>query len=270
MTFTQAIEQDGRLLLDGATGTCLLPNGIIGLETTGATCDQLCLTAPRRVELLHKQYIEAGADVITTNTFNLPDPAVCRAAVTIARNAMAAAGRKVFIAGNLGPGGPRGRVSQAVEAFVDSGVDLLILESIYSLNHLITAIPAIKQAGLPTVICATPLLNGMLPSGESLQRFIELSCEAQAAVMGLNCGYGPAHLASALSALNGLKMPLAVMPSAGLPEQGYLNAQYFASECHTLISNPAVKLVGGCCGTTPAHITALRAMIDANNCKTEQ
>jgi methionine synthase I (cobalamin-dependent)/5,10-methylenetetrahydrofolate reductase len=279
------------LLSDGAMGTMLNARGA-GFE---ACFDALNLSRPELVAEVHGAYIEAGADIIQTNTFGanryklsahgLQDKvfAINRAGVALVRRAATAASREVLVAGDVGPLGvrlaPFGRVQpeQARQAFAEqigalaeAGADLIILETFSDLQELSEAIAAARQAcGLPVAASMTFTRDDRTLLGDSPARVAKALWESGAEVIGVNCSGGPAQIWRILRQMR-QAVPaarLSAMPNAGWPEQvgGRImypaNPEYFG-EYALAFCDLGASLVGGCCGTTPAHIAAMRAALD--------
>ena len=274
------------LVCDGAMGTMLYAGGVF----VNRAFEELNLTQPELVESIHLAYVKAGADVLETNTFGANDvklrgfgladhlAEVNRAGVRIAR---AAAPTGVYVAGALGPLGvpiaPEGRTSVAdaerhfreqAAALLGEGVDLFVLETFRSVVELVAAVRALKTvAELPIVAQMTIEEGGSSPDGmtpEVLARQLE---DAGAAIIGLNCGTGPAPMLEAVERLHGAtSLPLAAQPNAGLPRQVegrmmYLSSPgYLGSYARRFVQH-GVKLVGGCCGTTPEHVREIKAAV---------
>jgi methionine synthase I (cobalamin-dependent)/5,10-methylenetetrahydrofolate reductase len=290
-SFQDAI--DNRVLVcDGAMGTMLYAKGIF----LNRSFDELNLTQPDLVAEVHQAYVRAGADVIETNTFGanriklsafgLADRthAINVQGARIARHA---AREQVYVAGAMGPLGiriePWGRtgVDEAEEYFreqaralLEGGVDLFILETFRDLNEISAAIRAIRSVcDLPIVAQVTTEEDGNTLDGVSPERFVP-ELEAQgASVVGLNCSVGPAAMLDTLERMAATAtVKLSAQPNAGRPREIegrniYLcSPEYMASYARRFINN-GVRLVGGCCGTTPDHIrqikTAVRALAPA-------
>lgn len=255
--------------------------------------DELNLTEPKIVEEIHRAYISAGAELIETNTFGANRIKLSRyglenrvreinfRAVKIAREAREIAGEPVFIAGAVGPIGqqlePIGRISlaQATEAFaeqiaalLEGGADLLVLETFTNLPELLAAIAAAKQtADLPIVAQMTFAEDGLTLSAEEPSQVVQALERAGVDVMGVNCGVGPQVALQVLEAMrHQTKRLLSGQPNAGLPARVEGRFFYFATpDYFATYARQAAELgvayIGGCCGTTPAHIAAMRAAL---------
>ncbi len=258
------------------------------------TCfDELNLTSPDLVREIHTDYLRSGADVIETNTFGanrfklrksgLDDrtAAVNRAGAAIAREA---AGTDSLVAGSLGPLGvsvePWGPVpaAEAGEAFAEQaealaagGVDLFILETFSDLNEIRAAIGAVRRAGrgLPVVAQMTIGEDGASRYGTTPEDFTRKLAEWGADAVGVNCSVGPAPMLECVERMARVTdLPLSAMPNAGLPREVdgrnlYLCSPDYMAEYAKRFILAGVKLIGGCCGTTPAHIKAMRGAVRA-------
>lgn len=298
MTFAEMVRPGRIALADGAMGTLLYARGA-PLE---GSFDALNLTQPDLVLGVHLDYIRAGAEIITTNTFGanrirlggygLADRArpLNLQGVKIARNAREIAGVPVLIAGDIGPTGkplePVGPLTEAevldafreqVDALLAGGVDLFVIETMSDPRELALALRAVREA------CRLPVIAQMSFSAEG-RTLLGVSPEEAALalaaldeawhpdVMGVNCGAGPAPVLDALRAMRttaGPRARLSAMPNAGLPtivggRYVYVaNPEYFADFSRRVAAEPGLAVVGGCCGTTPDHIRAMRRALDA-------
>jgi methionine synthase / methylenetetrahydrofolate reductase (NADH) len=280
-------ELDNRVLVcDGAMGTMLYARGIF----LNRSFDELNLTQPDLVAEVHQAYVRAGADVIETNTFGanrvklgafgLADR-VYAINVQGAKIARHAARDQVYVAGAIGPLGirvePWGKtgVDEAEEIFreqakalVEGGVDLFILETFRDVNEIGAAIRAVRSVcALPIVAQITTEEDGNSLDGVAPESFVP-DLEARGAdVVGLNCSVGPAAMLETLERMARVAhVKLAAQPNAGKPREIegrnlYLcSPDYMASYARRFI-NTGVRLVGGCCGTTPDHIRAIKAAV---------
>jgi methionine synthase / methylenetetrahydrofolate reductase(NADPH) len=272
------------LVCDGAMGTELYARGI----PFSRSFDGLNLTQPQSVKEVHLSYLKAGADIIETNTFganrfrlakfDLADQ-VREINLSGARLAREVAGDDIYVAGSVGPLGlrlePLGPTSldEAREAFreqiaalAEGGVDLIMVETMIDPNEAHAALLAARDVGpLPVVVQMTIQDDGATNTGSGVEDFTHQLDQWGAAVIGLNCSTGPAAMLDAferMAAATGRK--LSAQPNAGLPStvQGrsiYLcSPEYMASYARRFMDSGA-RLIGGCCGTTPAHIQAIKA-----------
>ncbi len=270
-------EIDRRVLVcDGAMGTLLdlegfdeIPHEIQNLRN------------PELIERLHREYIEAGSEIIESNTFSCNRlrlsqfrlegdlRAMNRAGVEIARRA---AGEDVYVAGAIGPTGmllePIGKVrrQQARDAFreqaeilVEAGVDLIMLETFVSVQELDEALAAVKElTDLPIVAQKAFAEDGAILNGSFPIQVIEHMIEQGAEIVGANCTVGPQRMFSIIRNIHKDGIILAAQPAAGIPTllNGrsiyHTTPEYLASYARELVES-GVTLVGACCGSTPAR-----------------
>jgi homocysteine S-methyltransferase len=287
--FLDALD-DRVLICDGAMGTLLYAQGVF----INRCFDQLNLTDPQRVAAVHEDYVRAGADVIETNTFGanriklqafgLADHIsdINRAGAQLARQA---AGQHVYVAGAMGPLGlriePWGKTAageavayfkEQAQALISGGVDLLILETFRDVNEIVAAIGAVKSIStLPIVAQMTIEDEGNSLDGTPPEQFVPALQAAGADVIGINCSIGPAHMLEALERMAGLtRARLSAQPNAGRPRdiEGrtlYLTSPEYMASYARRFTAAGVRLVGGCCGTTPEHISQIKAAITSGS-----
>ncbi|MBL8162919.1 MAG: homocysteine S-methyltransferase family protein, partial [Anaerolineae bacterium] len=291
--FLERLHQTEPLLADGAMGTMLHQQG----GTINSCFDELNLHHPEKVAHVHQAYIQAGAQIIETNTFGANRyklakhglegqvAAINRAGVEVARAAIDASGRDdIYLAGSVGPLGvrlkPFGRVkieeahaafAEQIRALADAGVDVIVLETFSDRLELIEAIAAAHEAAphLPVVAQMTFGQDDRTLLGDLPAQVARDLHTAGATVIGLNCGGGPAQLSRLLQAMRHA-VPDAVvsaMPNAGFPQSVGermmypATVEYFAEYALTFKAIGA-SIIGGCCGTTPDHIAAMRRALD--------
>jgi methionine synthase I (cobalamin-dependent)/5,10-methylenetetrahydrofolate reductase len=282
-SFLDALD-DRVLVCDGAMGTLLYAQGIF----INRCFDSLNQTDPERVTTVHEAYVRAGADVIETNTFGanriklrafgLSDQ-IRDINVRGAQLARKAAGSRAYVAGAIGPLGlriePWGKTAsdeaeaffrEQTQALVEGGVDLLMLETFRDVNEIKAAIAAIKGVcALPIVAQMTIEEEGNSLDGTPPEQFVPALQAAGADVIGLNCSIGPAHMLEALERMSGLTTArLSAQPNAGRPRdiEGrtlYLTSPEYMASYARRFAGCGVRLVGGCCGTTPEHIGQIKA-----------
>ena len=270
------------LVADGAIGTILYSEGL-------DTCPEAYnLTHPNKVERIHRSYIEAGADVIQTNTyganfeklkvFGLEHKVkeIHKAAVQIAKRA---ANKETFILGTVG--GFRGikqedlslstiqyHTDNQIDTLIEEGVDGLLFETYYDLDQLTSVITATRQKyDIPIIAQLTASNTNYLVDGTEINDALKHLIECGANVVGLNCHHGPHHMQRSFSHI---ELPehayLSCYPNASLldienSEFKYSdNAKYFGDVAQELI-NEGVRLIGGCCGTTPEHISYIKESV---------
>ncbi|MCX6067709.1 MAG: bifunctional homocysteine S-methyltransferase/methylenetetrahydrofolate reductase [Chloroflexi bacterium] len=292
--FFQLLNEN-TLVADGAMGTMLNARGV----SFEKCFDELNLTNPAVVAEVHREYIEAGAQIILTNTFSanrsklekhgLQDKlaAINTAGVELAKRVAAASFKDVLIAGDLGPLGvrlaPFGRVqledaraafAEQVDALCAAGVDLLVIETIADLYEAREAVQAAKEhCSKPVIVSVTFTRDGRTILGDTPEKAARVLAESGADVIGVNCSGGPAQL---LRILRQMKLAVGansrpyfwVKPNAGWPEQvgGRImypaDPEYFGDYALSFRAAGA-NIVGGCCGTTPRHIAAMRKALDS-------
>src|SRR5262245_29038148 len=267
-------------------GTMLYAKGIF----LNRSFDELNLAQPDLVAEVHQAYVRAGADVIETNTFGanrvklgafgLADR-VHAINVQGARIARHAARDQVYVAGAIGPLGirvePWGKTgideaeeyfSEQARALIDGGVDLFVLETFRDVNEIGAAIRAVRSLGsLPIVAQITTEEDGNSLDGVAPEAFVPQLEQLGADVIGLNCSVGPAPMLETLERMARVThAKLSAQPNAGKPREVegrnlYLcSPEYMASYARRFI-NTGVRLVGGCCGTTPEHIRAIKVAV---------
>ncbi len=279
------------LLADGAMGTLLHARGI----PIDHCYDELNLSNPGVVIGVHAEYLESGAQILLTNTFganrfklsqhglqNQLD-AINRAGVTLARRA---AGDKALVAGDIGPLGvriaPFGRIQpeQARVAFMeqaqslaDAGVDLIVIETMSDLYEIQLAIQSAHDAaaGVPIIASVTFTRDDRTILGDSPEKVAHALVKAGADVIGVNCSGGPAQLLRLLKAMRTAtpQAKIWVKPNAGWPEQVGGRIMYpadpdYFGDYALAFCEAGANIIGGCCGTTPRHIAAMRKAMDAN------
>src|SRR2546425_2077760 len=292
--------QQRPLLCDGAMGTLLYARGI----TYEQCFDELNLTQPELIQSIHREYISAGAQIIETNTFGanrvkldayqLADRVreINFRAVRLARDAREISGQPIFIAGAVGPSGQplqapneqrlselRDIFREQIEALLEGGADLLILETFSSLAELRQAILAAKEVGgLPIVAQMSFYEDGHTLSGQSAARVAAVLSDMDVDVMGANCSVGPAATLDALEEIiaevnlhhDGAQSSthlFSAQPNAGLPTRidnrfFYVATPDYFADYALRFAKAGVHLIGGCCGTTPHHIAAMRKALD--------
>jgi methionine synthase / methylenetetrahydrofolate reductase(NADPH) len=288
------------LLCDGAMGSLLYARGV----TYEQCFDALNLSQPELITNIHSEYINAGAEIIETNSFganrakleayNLGDQVreINFRAVRLAREAREISGQPIFIAGAIGPiGRPlqapdehrlvevRTIFQEQIEALQEGGADLLILETFSSLAELRQAILAAKEVGgLPIVAQMSFYEDGHTLSGQSAARVAAVLADMGVDVMGANCSVGPAATLDALEEMiseinrnhDGMQARphlFSAQPNAGLPTRVgnrffYVATPDYFADYALRFAKAGVSFIGGCCGTTPHHIAAMRKALD--------
>ncbi len=285
--FRKAIEE-GVLLADGAMGTLLV--------SRGASPDQakspLNVSDPEAVRDVHEDYCDAGARILTTNTWDANRvkltthewadslEKINREGVRLAREA--ATGEMVFVAGSMGPLGalvkPYGTLTmtqvreifaEQARALLESDVDLVLLETFGSLLEAAEAVRAVRDlsADVPILAQMTFLADGRTAFGEGAVQALSTLARAGADVVGMNCTLGPQESHDVFARLPAaISTPLSVMPNAGYPtivhgRNVYLSSPDYLREYAEAFAEAGAAVIGGCCGTTPEHIRAMARVV---------
>jgi len=284
--FREILENDSIYVFDGAVGTRLYDKGVY----INRSYDELNIAAPDLVREVHEEYINAGADIIETNTFGATrnklqpyglESRLREINIAAAKIAREAAGDKVFVAGAIGPLGlriePFGPTSfdeakamflEQVEALLDGGVDLFILETFSEVPEIEQAIKAVRElSDLPIVAQMAIQMDGKTTFGTTPESFTAALDKLDVDVIGLNCGMGPNHTLNALEKMRSVTdKKLSAQPNAGLPRdvqgrQFYMGSPEYMAEFSRRFVQAGAKFVGGCCGTTPTHIKLISEAI---------
>lgn len=281
----EALAGRAYLLFDGGMGTLVQA---AGLHTVHAVPDLLNLTHPEAIVAIQRQYVEAGADCITTNTFNTNRLKLANAGATVAEvYAAAAANARVagapLVAGDIGPTGallePLGTLtfdeafdifSEQARAAEAAGCDLIVVETMADLLEAKAAVlAAVESTTLPVFATMTFGEDGRTFLGTTPAIAATTLSALGASAVGLNCSLGPTELAPLVGELAPHDRALVMaQPNAGLPriQDGEtvfdVGPNEFAQAMEAILDAGAT-VIGGCCGTTPDHIAALRALIDA-------
>jgi methionine synthase / methylenetetrahydrofolate reductase(NADPH) len=285
-TLENRLRDGSPLVVDGGMGV------VLAAAVPGLRCpEEANMRAPDAVVSVHVSFINAGAEVIETNSFGANRrklglhyleedfERINSAAVKLARDAREVAGRDVLIAASIGPlGDVELRPEDDGELFAEQarilegrGADLFMLETFYDLHELEVAVLAVRSvSGLPIVALMTFDSDGVTLAGISARDAAARLCELPVQAFGANHGRGPAAALTALAEMGDSGMPLAALPNVGLATMTgtrvsfpLATPEYFADFAATARSLGA-RLIGGCCGTTPAQIAAIRGALDEN------
>jgi homocysteine S-methyltransferase len=261
--------------------------------------DELNLSNPDLVREIHTEYIRAGADIIETNTFGATahklqqyglEANLHEINAIAAKVAREAAKDRAYVAGAIGPLGlriePYGPTSfdeardlfkAQVVALLEGGVDLFCLETFSDVSEIRQAIAAVKEVcNLPIITQMTIMTDGNTMFGTTPELFTERLDEWGADVIGLNCGVGPAIILTALEKMREVtKKKLSAQPNAGLPRdvqgrQFYMCSPEYMSKFAKRFIQSGAKFIGGCCGTTPAHIKLISDSVRAASPRTQR
>ena len=285
------------VLIDGAMGTMLYGCGVF----INKSYDELNVTQPETVRSVHEQYLQAGAEVIETNTFganavrlehfglrdrvrefNLAGAAIARQSVEAHREKQ---GGQAFVAGAVGslgkvegmtPEAIRAVFAEQIAALAEGGVDLLIAETMMSVVEAEQAVLAAREAapGLRIAVLATVGEDGCCLDGTPAEEFARRVTAAGADAVGCNCSAGPEVVLAGVERMRGAtNLPLVAMPNAGLPRvvEGrhiYLGTPEYMGSFAQKFVRAGVSWVGGCCGTTPEHTRAMRGRLRALEAQT--
>jgi len=279
----------GAILADGAMGTMLYARGV----SYERCFEEVNLSRPSLVEEIHSSYIVAGAELIETNSFGanrlkltehgLGDRVreINLKAAKLARAARETAGVDVFVAGSVGPLGkplaPIGQVGvdEATAAFeeqmgalLEGGVDLILLETFGDLEELSLAVKAARRVcGLPVVAQATFAEDGVTVAGDTPEEVARTLMSLGADVVGVNCSVGPGPMLDVVRRMVAAGgVAVSAMPNAGLPARVggrllYFTTPQYIGEYALHFAQAGSRLIGGCCGTTPAHVAAMKTAL---------
>ncbi len=284
----------GPLLCDGAMGTLLYSRGV----SLDACFDVLNLTSPRVVQSIHADYIAAGADCIETNTFGANRfklavhgldrqvREINRRGVALARDVRESAGRDVFVLGSIGPLGkylaPLGTVTpdearaafhEQAESLLEGGVDAFVVETFSDLQEVALAVAAIRAiTDVPIIAQMAFTDDGATFTGRPAAEVARALRALPIQGLGANCSVGSSTLYEVLEQMHAEagSLPLSIQPNAGLPSRIgerliYLSSPAYMAEYAERMVAAGARLVGGCCGTTPQHIAAMREVLDRRN-----
>jgi methionine synthase / methylenetetrahydrofolate reductase(NADPH) len=286
--FRELLESDRIHVFDGAMGTMLYAKGVY----INRCYDELNLSNPDLVREIHAEYLHAGAEIIETNTFGATayrlhqyglESSLSEINTTAARIAREAAGEDAYVSGAIGPLGlriePYGPTSfdeakdmfkAQASALLEGGVHLFVLETFSDVSEIRQAIRAIRElCDLPIIAQMTIMTDGNTTFGTTPELFTTRLDEWGADVIGLNCGVGPAIILNGLEKMRTVtKKKLAAQPNAGLPRdvqgrQFYMCSPEYMSKFAKRLIQSGAKFIGGCCGTTPAHIKLIADAVRA-------
>ncbi len=290
------------LILDGGMGTLLEAEGLVAADYGGETLDglneNLNVMKPGVIESIHRAYMDAGADVLTTNTFGA-HPVVLKEygledktrelAMEGARLArkIAEGKREVYVAGSLGPTSVSltlmGGISfeemaegyrQGVRGLIEGGADLILFETVMDSLNLKAGFEGADRAFedceccLPVMVSVTLEEGGNLLAGQNIQAFLAAFLHRPLFALGLNCSTGPDLMWEPVGFLGDRSpFPVSCHPNAGLPDEDGrygMAAEEFAGEMKKMVHRGFLNIAGGCCGTTPEHIRALSEVLRAD------
>lgn len=280
---------DGRVhVFDGAMGTLLYSRGVF----VNVCYDELNLSRPELVEGIHAEYVDAGAEILETNTFGanpvkLSSYSLAERTEEInrvaAQLAVRAAGERCAVAGAIGPLGIRiepwgptslaeaeGHFRRQIDGLLEGGVQGFVLETFADLSEVECAIRAVRAAcDLPIIAQMTVGADGRTAFGSGADQLARGLAAAGADVIGLNCSVGPAVMLDAIEEMADVTgIPLSAQPNAGLPRtvgdrKMYLASPEYMAQYARRMIDAGVRFVGGCCGTTPDHTRKMRDAVAA-------
>lgn len=305
------------LILDGAMGTMIQQRGLSERDFRGerfadwhidvrGNNDLLCLTRPDVIEDIARAYVEAGSDIISTNTFNANAVSLVdydmaplareinREGARIARKVADEAGRKVFVAGSIGPTNKTASMSpdindpgmravtydelydaysEQIEGLMEGGVDVLLFETVFDTLNLKAGLDAalgvMERQGreVPLMVSVTIAgKDGRTFSGQTLEAFIASIRHMPIASLGLNCSFGPRDIKPWVRELARISpWPVSCHPNAGLPDASGNYSETpdsMARIMAEMVDEGLVNIIGGCCGTTPEHIALYPAIVE--------
>jgi 5-methyltetrahydrofolate--homocysteine methyltransferase len=293
--FLTLLESRPFLMLDGATGTNLFQMGLM----TGDAPEMWNFEHPEKIEQLHQSFVDAGSDLFLTNSFGgtryrlkLHDAQdkvyeINREAARIARRVADKAGRPVIVAGSMGPTGelyePLGPLSIAdgadafaeqARALADGGVDVLWIETMSSREEVTAAVKGAAVTGLPFVTTCSFDTNGRTMMGltpAEFARFVH-ELDPKPAAYGANCGVGAPDLVLTVTQLAAAAQPgdiIIAKGNCGIPyyDEGqirYNGTPALMADYARLVRDAGARLVGGCCGTSPEHLGAIRKSLESH------
>jgi methionine synthase / methylenetetrahydrofolate reductase(NADPH) len=279
------------LLCDGAMGTLLYARGV----SLDACFDVLNLNNPRLVQAVHADYIAAGADCIETNTFGANRfklavhgldgqvREINRRGAALARDVRESTGRDVFVLGSIGPLGkylaPLGTVTadeafvafrEQAEALLEGGVDAFVAETFSDLDEVALAVAAVRAVTDVPIVAQMAFADDRTTfTGRSAAEVARVLRALPIQALGANCSVGSSTLYEVLEQMQAEAggLPLSIQPNAGLPSRIgerliYLSSPTYMADYAERMVGVGARLVGGCCGTTPQHIAAMRAVLD--------
>jgi len=291
-SFTEALNSRPWLLADGATGTNYFQMGLV----SGDAPEMWNFQHPDRVRELHKQFIDAGADIVLTNSFGgnrhrlkLHDAQdkVREVNMAAAKNARAeadAAGRPVYVGGSVGPTGeifePVGTFPYAegvaafeeqAHALKEGGVDVIWIETMSSEEELRAAVEGAAKAGLPIVTTMSFDTNGRTMMGITPQAFGKLAGElaVMPVAIGANCGVGASELVATVMGIAAARPDAFIVAkgNCGIPQYHdghihYTGTPELMADYARIALDAGARIIGGCCGTSPEHLASMRKALE--------
>ena len=290
-TIQNLLDRGGYIITDGAMGTVLFASGL----EHGDPPELWNINYPERVAAVHKAYIEAGSQVLLTNTFggsryrlslhNAQDQVVeaNRAAAKILRQVVDESDVEVIVAGDIGPSGevlaPYGELAfqdakdgftEQAAALIEGNVDLIWIETMSDLEEVRAAVEGTREVSqeIPIVTTMTFDTHGRTMMGVTPEQAFDTLSSFKVVALGGNCGNGPEEIVEVITKMSSLNngVPLVAKANAGIPELVKGQAVYRASP-ETMADyainsyNAGARIIGGCCGSTPDHIAAIKGAL---------
>ena len=293
--FLKLLAERPFLMADGATGTNLFGMGLM----TGDSPELWNVEHPERIEALHQSFVDSGADLFLTNSFggtrhrlklhHAQDRVreINKRAAEIGRKVADRTGREVAVAGSMGPTGelfePLGALTEAdgiaafaeqAQALKEGGVDVLWIETMSSREEVTAAVMGAATTGLPIVTTMSFDTNGKTMMGISPRDFVEFvhSLNPRPVAYGANCGVGAADLVATIVKLAEASAPgdvIVAKGNCGIPfyEEGkikYNGTPPLMADYARIVRDAGAKIIGGCCGTSPEHLLAIRGALETH------
>lgn len=289
MEILEKIKKEG-LVFDGGMGSMLIANGLQG----GEASEKWNIDHPDKIQDIHKAYFDAGADAVTTNTFGASSFKLAKMGVkesseeinrAAIHNAKSAAGPGQYIAGEMGPLGemfaPMGTMTtekareiytRQAEIIEAEGVDIFIIQTVFDLQEALVALEAVQEVSAKPVICSltfNQMTKGFFTLvGNNVDASMKKLRDSGASAVGANCSMGSDIMISLAQEIRqSVEIPVIVQPNAGMAQAGkdgavhYPEDKNFFSENIKKMKDIGVDIVGGCCGTTPDYIRAIKELI---------
>ena len=287
----QQIEEKGYLMADGATGTNLFAMGL----TSGDAPELWNTEQPEKIRALYRSFIDAGSDIILTNTFggnryrlklhNAQDNVheLNAKAAEIARQEADKESRCVIVAGSMGPTGelmqPLGELTlelceeafyEQAQALVAGGADVLWIETMSARDEMQAAIRGAARTGYPVAATMSLDTNGNTMMGISPRELVKICNQQELSAFGTNCGVGASEVVASIvsSSEENPIAPLIAKANCGIPEfvEGkihYNGTPELMADYAVMVRDAGAQIIGGCCGTTPEHLKSMRAALDS-------
>ncbi len=289
MEIPDKIKKEG-LVFDGGMGSMLIARGLKG----GEASEKWNIDHPETIQDIHTAYFNAGADIVTTNTFGASSFKLAKMGVkesceeinrAAIRNAQAAVGPGQYIAGEMGPLGemfsPMGTMTiekakeiytQQAEIIESEGVDIFIIQTVFDIQEALVALEAVQAVSEKPVICSltfNQMKKGFFTLvGNSVDESMKKLRDSGASAVGANCSMGSDIMISLAQKIRqAVEIPVIVQPNAGMAQAGKDGEVFYPEDANFFADNIkkmkdfGVDIVGGCCGTNPDYIRAIKEML---------